>query len=104
MARKKIFSIVCIFLIAALLSSVFPAGLLAQERIGKVTGSNINVRKGPGTQYARITSLAAEQFVTIVGEKDNWFQAKLSDGTVGWIAGWLINEQNDGLEKAVVTS
>lgn len=103
MARKKTFSILCIFLIAALLSSIFPAGLLAQERIGKVTGSNINVRKGPGTQYARITNLSAEQFVTIVGEKDNWFQAQIADGTVGWIAGWLINEQNESLEKAVVT-
>lgn len=89
-------------LIVALLSSIFPVGVFAQERIGKVAGNNVNVRKGPGTQYARITNLSADQFVTILDEKNNWFQTKLADGTIGWIAGWLINDRNGSLERAVV--
>lgn len=102
MAKRRLFSIFSILLIVALLSSIFPVSVLAQERIGKVTGSNVNVRQGPGTQYARITNLSAGQFVTILEEKDNWFQTKLADGTKGWIAGWLINEHNQSLEKAIV--
>ncbi|MGI6226476.1 MAG: SH3 domain-containing protein [Peptococcales bacterium] len=100
--KRKIFSILSILLIVTLLSSVFPLGVFAQDRIGKVTGNNVNVRKGPGTQYARIANLSADQFVTIIDEKDNWFQTKLADGTVGWIAGWLVNDENQNLEKAVV--
>lgn len=103
MFRKKVFTILSIILIVALLSSVFPFSAFAQGRIGKVTGSNVNVRQGPGTHYTRITNLAAGQFVTILGEKDNWFQARLADGTNGWIAGWLVSEHNQSLEKAVVT-
>ena len=69
--KRKIFSILSILLIVTLLSSVFPLGVFAQDRIGKVTGNNVNVRKGPGTQYARIANLSADQFVTIIDEKDN---------------------------------
>jgi len=102
LAKNGTFSLVSILLIAALLCSIFPGAVFAQERIGKVAGDNVNLRQGPGTQHARITSLSADQYVTIIGEKDNWFQVKIADGRIGWIAGWLINDRNESLEKAVV--
>ena len=84
MAKRRLFSIFSILLIVALLSSIFPVSVLAQERIGKVTGSNVNVRQGPGTQYARITNLSAGQFVTILeeritGSRPNWLTAPKAD-------------------------
>ncbi|NLT94091.1 MAG: SH3 domain-containing protein [Clostridia bacterium] len=102
MARKKLISVFGTLLMVTLLCSIFPLGVFAQGGIGKVTGSNVNVRQGPGTQYARIANLSAGQFVKILGEKDNWFQIQLADGTKGWTAGWLISLENQGPEKAVV--
>ncbi|MFZ5942766.1 MAG: SH3 domain-containing protein [Bacillota bacterium] len=102
MLKKKIFSTLSILLVALILLSIFPVNVIAQDRIGTITGSNVNVRKGPGTEYARTSQVTEGQFVSILTEKNNWYQVRLNDGSSGWIAGWLINEGNSSFETATV--
>lgn len=54
--------------------------------------SNINVRGGPGTNYAITGALAAGNPVQPVArnEAGDWLQVTLPDGNVGWVAGWLL--------------
>lgn len=103
MGKRKIFLVFSILLIVAFLGTIFPGNIQAQERVGKITGSIVNVRKGPGTQYARIAKVAEGQFVSIITEKDNWAKVRLADGKIGWIARWLMDDLNGEIETAIVT-
>ncbi|MGI6534767.1 MAG: SH3 domain-containing protein [Peptococcia bacterium] len=58
---------------------------------GVVKGNNVNVRKGPGTNYAAITQVKAGQALYILSTQNNWFQVRLSSGTEGWIRNDLVN-------------
>jgi len=101
--KRKIICVFSLLLIVFLLGISLPDELLAQERVGKITGDIVNVRKGPGTRYTRITKVSEGQFVTILTEKDNWFQVKLADGSIGWVAGWLLNDQTGDFATAIVS-
>ena len=52
----------------------------------------INVRRGPGTQFAAIGSLAPDAGVQVIGENDvgDWYQVRLEDGDDGWVSASLL--------------
>lgn len=56
------------------------------------TENDINVRGGPGTNYAVIRALSAGSPVQPVArnEAGDWLQVTLPGGNVGWVAGWLL--------------
>lgn len=56
-----------------------------------VTGGNtINVRSGPGTEYRRISMVAAGKRMAVLGQTDGWYQVAF-DGKTGYInADYLI--------------
>ncbi len=47
----------------------------------KVSSNTLNVRKGPGTGYARIGSLSNGAKVTITGEQNGWYKISYNGGT-----------------------
>lgn len=51
----------------------------------RVTASVLNVRKGPGTEYAISTTIRDKGSYTIVAESDSGFWGKLKSGA-GWIS------------------
>ena len=51
----------------------------------RVTASALNVRKGPGTNYAIVTVIRDKGAYTIVDESDSGFWGKLKSGA-GWIS------------------
>lgn len=58
---------------------------------GTITGSRVNVRTGPGTNYPMITQVDKGTEVTIKDQAFGWYKVLLSDGTTtGWVAGWLV--------------
>ncbi|MFZ7102274.1 MAG: SH3 domain-containing protein [Peptococcaceae bacterium] len=103
MQKRISFPIVSIFLMAIFIGTIFPGYLFAQDKYGMISGSIVNVRSGPGTEYTRIAQVNEGQFVSILSEENNWYQVKLADGKVGWLANWLISEQSSEIERAVVT-
>lgn len=58
----------------------------AAECIGTVTGSGVNVRAGPGTEYAILTQLEISTQVTVIGVEDGWARVRLADGREGFIS------------------
>lgn len=51
-----------------------------------------NLRSGPSTTYAVIGGLKAKEEVEIVARNADasWFQIKKKDGTIGWVASFLV--------------
>jgi uncharacterized protein YgiM (DUF1202 family) len=49
-----------------------------------------NVRTGPGTDYAIVTSILAGSTVTIEGQRDGWYQVILPDETEGWMSAQVL--------------
>ena len=47
----------------------------------KISSNTLNVRKGPGTGYARIGSLSNGAAVTILGEESGWYKISYNGGT-----------------------
>lgn len=52
----------------------------------KINTSSLNVRKGPGTSYARIGSAVSGQVFQRLETKNGWHKITF-DGTTGWISG-----------------
>lgn len=92
---KKIFRFrITALMIAALLFSVFPMTVFAENEYtvtemtaqGEIT-SDVNVRKGPGTDYDKIGTVRAKEIVVITGKSaDGWYQIEYENGT-GFIYG-----------------
>lgn len=53
---------------------------------GTVTGSGVNVRAGPGTQYSILTQLEMGTQVTVLGVEEGWARVRLADGREGYIS------------------
>ncbi len=53
----------------------------------------INVRRGPGTQFAAIGSLTPDSGVQVIGQNDagDWYQVRLEDGDDGWVSASLLS-------------
>ncbi len=58
---------------------------------GKITGNNVNLRKGPGTSYAVISRLNKGDVLTIIELSGNWYKVKTSGATVGWVSNIYIS-------------
>jgi len=55
-----------------------------------INGNLVNVRSGPGTNFAKITGLARGTAVSVLDFQNDWYQIKLSSGQIGWVAAWLV--------------
>jgi len=58
-----------------------------------VGDAGVNVRTGPGTDYARIGALEPGAYAEIRGWHDGWWQITY-EGSLGWVAGWLVVSAN----------
>lgn len=76
-----------IFVLALLL---FTIPVLAQEE-GVVNGSIVNVRQGPGTNYAATAQVKDGQALYILSSQNNWFKVRLHTGAEGWIRSDLVD-------------
>ncbi|SMC72358.1 SPOCS domain-containing protein [Sporomusa malonica] len=57
-----------------------------------VTGNNVNIRTGPGTNFPVVTKVNKGATLTVKEQAFGWFRVVLPDGTTtGWIASWLVN-------------
>lgn len=64
---------------------IYPSTLFDEylERVVTINGT-LNVRRGPGINYGRITSLNDKTEVIAVAEQNGWMLVKLDDG-YGWV-------------------
>ena len=74
----------------------------AQENAaqGIITGGTINVRKGPGTEYDRITQVTTGTVVTILGTESGWYHIQFGN-TTGYVLGDYLREYVPGAASTV---
>lgn len=65
-----------------------PAKKIAAPAVtAKISGTNINIRKGPSTDQPVVATAQQDDNVTVLQKVDaDWSQVKLSDGTEGFVA------------------
>lgn len=52
---------------------------------GVVTAQSLNMRSGPGTNFAIIRTLTLGTEFTVTKKEGNWLQIRLKDGREGWV-------------------
>lgn len=60
-------------------------------KIGTVSGDSVNIRRGPGTNFSKVTKLSKGTTVKVIGSIGNFYTAVTSDNTVGMIHKDYIN-------------
>lgn len=60
--------------------------------------SGANVRSGPGTEYDIIATLPVGAQVDVLDQTDDWWQVRIINGEVGWIATFLLALQPPTVE------
>lgn len=55
-----------------------------------ITGSSVNIRTGPGTNFPIVTKVNKGTTVTVKEQAFGWYKVVLADGSVGWVASWLV--------------
>lgn len=55
-----------------------------------ITGSSVNIRTGPGTNFPIVTKVNKGIVVTIKEQAFGWYKVVLADGSIGWVASWLV--------------
>ena len=68
----------------------------ANEEIGTVTASVLNIRSGAGTNHSVITKVNKGNKLTILETANGWNKVKLSNGTIGWASGQYISKSTAG--------
>lgn len=58
---------------------------------GKITGNNVNLRKGPGMGYGVISQMNKGDVLTVTEPSGSWYKVKTSGGTVGWVSSSYIS-------------
>lgn len=68
----------------------------AAEDIREVSGSRVNMRSGPGTEYAVVTRLRrGDQVIVISANDDGWLEIRdLNSNERGWMADFLLTASN----------
>ncbi|GED32310.1 SH3 domain-containing protein [Brevibacillus centrosporus] len=56
-----------------------------------IINPDTNVRSGPGTEHEVISHVQTGEKYAIINKAGDWFQVTLSNGSTGYIAGWLVS-------------
>lgn len=67
---------------------------------GKITGNNVNFRKGPGTGYGVISRMNKGDVLTIIELSGAWYKVKTSGGTIGWVSSSYISPDHAAKEPS----
>ncbi len=59
----------------------------AAGKTAVVTGSGVNVRSGPGTNYSKVGAVYKGEKYVILKQKNGWHNLRLSSGSSGWVKG-----------------
>jgi uncharacterized protein YceK len=54
-------------------------------KIATVTWTSANIRSGAGDEFPVLTIVNRGERLTIIGEREEWFNVRLEDGKEGWI-------------------
>ena len=87
--NRHLFFLMLVLLFVGLGS--FGTVALANYTSVSISASIVNVRSGPGLSYDIMTQIQGGSSVNVLADKNEWYKVRLSDGRIGWVASWLIN-------------
>jgi N-acetylmuramoyl-L-alanine amidase len=64
----------------------------SEELIGIISVHGLNVRDETSLNGRIVGKVSKGEKYTLLKEKNNWYQIKLSNGEKGWIAGWYVQK------------
>jgi N-acetylmuramoyl-L-alanine amidase len=64
---------------------------LANYQMITVRASVLNVRQGPGLSYNVMAQVQSGQKYTILSSRNDWYQIRLDNNRIGWVASWLVD-------------
>ena len=53
--------------------------------VGRTTDNQVNLRLGPDSKYAKVSTVNVNAQLALVGKYNDWYKVKLSDGKMAWI-------------------
>ncbi len=65
-----------------------------------VTGSSVNVRKGPGTGFPVVGKVHQGETLPVLGAREGWYNVKVAGVGQAWIAGWLVKDENSAKDSS----
>ena len=87
-------------LLVAMLLSLLPVAVFAED--GVITGSEVNIRTGPGLNYGVITSVKRNTVVTVSDRSDpDWYLISWN-GNIGYVSSQFIRVEADADQTAVI--
>jgi N-acetylmuramoyl-L-alanine amidase len=95
---KKYFNMLLIAV--ALIFASSAAVVLADQNKIEVKASVVNVRTGPGLAYDVLDKVKSGTQLDIMGEKNGWYQVRLNMDKIGWVASWLVDNTEIGLNTS----
>ncbi|GAB2317805.1 N-acetylmuramoyl-L-alanine amidase [Alkalibacterium sp. s-m-22] len=87
---KRTFIFLIIGLLTLLMGSLVA---LANENRVTVLASTLNVRYGPGLSHEILTQVHEDEHLHVLGEDNQWYKVRLSNNDIGWVASWLIENE-----------
>lgn len=61
--------------------------------MARVTATSLNVRSGPSTSDAIVSSVRRNQRVTLLGRSGEWARVRVASGEPGWVAARYLREE-----------
>lgn len=86
--RKYKIIIALAFLLA--ISSISTVALANANSV-VVQSESVNVRIGPGLSYANMGQVKKGDKLSIISEKNKWYEVRLAGDKIGWVASWLLD-------------
>lgn len=73
--------------------------LSSASRSALVMKNSVNIRSAPGVDSSIIGRVTYGSWLEITDDRDGWYQVRLDDGQIGWIAGWLVVTRYESSES-----
>lgn len=93
---RSLFILLIIGLFTLLLTSMVA---LANENKVTVLASTLNVRYGPGLSHEILTQVHDDDQLNVLGEENEWYKVRLESDQIGWVASWLVKNEEVSLEN-----
>ena len=81
---------ILIIITLAIMTSIGTTVALAYSQQVVVQASVLNIRKGPGLAYDVSAQVKRGQKLTVISKRNEWYQVRISNNQVGWVASWLV--------------
>lgn len=63
---------------------------IIRSRYAKIARNSVVIRRGPGTDTAKVTTVESGLLVNVLDRSEGWYKCKFPRGTVGWVRGDML--------------